>query len=76
MGLSFDRLLVEVKMDIQPPAKVLFKNKKGLLVEQKVQYDWKPILCKLCKKYGHDDQVSREKKVQQPAVTKVQSGDD
>nr|XP_016440454.1 PREDICTED: uncharacterized protein LOC107766217 [Nicotiana tabacum] len=66
VGLSFARLLIEVEMDTPLPKKVYFKNERGLLMEQKVQYDWKLILCKTCKKYGHDEQVCKAKKVQQP----------
>ncbi|XP_019244532.1 PREDICTED: uncharacterized protein LOC109224406 [Nicotiana attenuata] len=62
MGLSFARLLVEVQMDTKLPDKVFFKNERGLLLEQKVQYDWKPTLCKACRKYGHDEQVCKTKK--------------
>ncbi|XP_019263718.1 PREDICTED: uncharacterized protein LOC109241432 [Nicotiana attenuata] len=62
IGLSFARLLVEVQMDTKLPDKVVFKNERGLLMEQKVQYDWKPTLCKVCRKYGHDEQVCKNKK--------------
>lgn len=46
MGLSFARLLIEVEIDAKLPDKVFFKNEKGMLVEQKMQYDWKTTLCK------------------------------
>lgn len=62
VGLSFARLLIEVKMDSILLDKVFFKNKRGLIMEQKVQYDWMPILCKCYKKYGHEEQVCRAKK--------------
>ncbi|KAH0682964.1 hypothetical protein KY290_021554 [Solanum tuberosum] len=61
-GLNFARILVEVEMGTQLPDVVKFKNEKGKLVEQSVQYDWKPILCKFCNKYGHDEEVCRLKK--------------
>ncbi|KAG5621778.1 hypothetical protein H5410_006996 [Solanum commersonii] len=52
-GLNFARLLIEVEMGAQLPDEVKFKNEKGKVIEQPVQYDWKPTLCRYCKKYGH-----------------------
>lgn len=40
-------------------------------MEQKVQYNWKPNLCKVCRKYCHNDQVCRARKQQQLAGTKI-----
>lgn len=40
---------------------VYFKNERGVLIEQKVQYDWKPMLCKHRKKYGHSETECRKK---------------
>lgn len=39
LGLSFARLLIEVEMKVKLPDKVSFKNERGELIEQKVQYD-------------------------------------
>lgn len=39
IGLNFARLIVEVGMDARLPDSISFKNKKGLLVEQKVTYE-------------------------------------
>ncbi|XP_015168553.1 uncharacterized protein [Solanum tuberosum] len=61
LGLSFARLLIEVEMKVKLPDKVFFKNERGELIEQKVQYDWKPTLCNFCKKYGHDEGICRKK---------------
>lgn len=61
-GLNFARILVEVELGAQLPEVVHIKNEKGQLIEQTVQYDWKSILCKYCKKYGHSEEVCRLKK--------------
>ncbi|XP_070017036.1 uncharacterized protein [Nicotiana sylvestris] len=52
LGLNFSRLLIEVVIDTPLPEKVMFRSEKGNLVEQQVRYNWKPILCKYCSKYG------------------------
>ncbi|KAG5619842.1 hypothetical protein H5410_005060 [Solanum commersonii] len=52
-GLNFARLMVEVDMDSTLPKMINFRNEKGQLIDQKVTYEWKPTLCKYCKKYGH-----------------------
>ncbi|KAK4715958.1 hypothetical protein R3W88_014296 [Solanum pinnatisectum] len=62
IGLNFARLLVEVALDAQLPEKILFRNEKGNLIEQKVTYDWRPTLCKFYKKYGHSGDDCRKKK--------------
>jgi len=61
-GLNFARLLVEVGMNAKLPDVVLFRNERSKLIEQKIIYDWKPILCSHCSKYGHAEEVCRIKK--------------
>ncbi|KAH0682419.1 hypothetical protein KY290_020984 [Solanum tuberosum] len=46
LGLSFARLLIEVKVGNKLPEEVMFRNEKGIVLTQKVSYDWKPLLCK------------------------------
>ncbi|TMW90716.1 hypothetical protein EJD97_015355, partial [Solanum chilense] len=58
-GLNFARILVEVELGAQLPEVVHFKNERGQLIEQTVQYDWKSTLCKYCKIYGHSEKVWR-----------------
>ncbi|KAK4718398.1 hypothetical protein R3W88_016736 [Solanum pinnatisectum] len=66
-GLNFARLLVEVEMRAQLPDEVKFKNEKAKVIEQPMQYDWKPTLCRFCKKYRHVEEEWRVKrKVQNP----------
>ncbi|PHU14690.1 hypothetical protein BC332_15895 [Capsicum chinense] len=70
IGLHFARLLIEVDVGAILPDVVHFKNEKGVLVEQKVRYDWKPILCKFCQNYGHNEADCRKKKPQVENVKK------
>lgn len=44
------------------------KNEKGLMIEQKVQYDWKLALCKYCKKYDHEESACRTQKLPKLSV--------
>lgn len=74
-GLNFARLLVEVELGAQLPDEVRFKNEKGRLIEQPVQYDWKPSLCKFCTKYGHIEEECRlKKKIPRPGQIKKVDG--
>ncbi|KAG5590351.1 hypothetical protein H5410_040865, partial [Solanum commersonii] len=53
------------------PAKIVFKNKIGNLIKQKVQYDWRPTLCKFCKNYGHTvEECKKKNKPQSELITK------
>ncbi|KAL2922528.1 hypothetical protein RDABS01_014019 [Bienertia sinuspersici] len=42
--LAYACLLVEVSLDKALPDKVVFKNEKGIGLEQFVEYEWKPVL--------------------------------
>ncbi|KAF3678887.1 hypothetical protein FXO38_03029 [Capsicum annuum] len=33
---------------------MIFENEIGGIVEQIIEYEWKPILCKSCNNFGHD----------------------
>nr|XP_009596610.1 uncharacterized protein LOC104092659 [Nicotiana tomentosiformis] len=68
VSLNFARLLIEVEVDTKLPDKVFFRNEKGMLIEQKINYDWKPILCKYFHKYGHNEEDCRKKKGTQALV--------
>lgn len=52
-------------MNAQMPSVVLFRNKRGKLIEQKVNFDRKPTLCGHYSKYGHAEDVCMIKKKQQ-----------
>lgn len=39
-----------------------------MLIEQKISYDWKLVLCKCCHKYGHIKENYRKKKGTQAHV--------
>lgn len=59
-GVNFARILVEVKIDNVLNEKVMLKNERGLLIEQKVEYEWKPLLYMYCNKYGHRGEECRK----------------
>ncbi|XP_070023391.1 uncharacterized protein [Nicotiana sylvestris] len=61
IGLNFARLIIDVDIDTLLLEKIMFRNERGNLIEQKIQYDWKPILCKCCNKYGHNEEACRKK---------------
>lgn len=61
-GLNFARFLVGVEMNTEFPEKMCFRNEKGMLLEQKIVYDWKPTLCKCFQKHGHAEEESRRKR--------------
>lgn len=53
-NLSFARVLVEVKIDQQFPEMIQFLNENGVVINQQVYYEWKPIKCTQCNGYGHN----------------------
>ena len=61
MMLRYARLLVEMSLDGQFPEFIEFPNEKGVLIRQKVHYEWLPIKCTHCKMFGHSLEDCRKK---------------
>lgn len=38
-----------------------FHNEHGILVDQKVEHEWRPIQCATCLGFGHETEVCRKK---------------
>lgn len=52
--LTYARVLIEMPLTKEYPKDIMFENEMGKIVHQKVEYEWKPILCMKCKNFGHD----------------------
>ncbi|XP_070008393.1 uncharacterized protein [Nicotiana sylvestris] len=52
--LTYARVLVEVKLNHEYPTSIRFENEAGKIVEQKIHYEWKPVMCEKCRNYGHE----------------------
>ncbi|XP_021852705.2 uncharacterized protein [Spinacia oleracea] len=52
--LQFARVQVEVLVEQEFPDVIKFVNEKGMLVEVEVEYEWRPLVCSVCKIMGHD----------------------
>ncbi|XP_059310342.1 uncharacterized protein LOC132061578 [Lycium ferocissimum] len=66
VGLNFARMLVEVKIDSPLSEIIKFRNERGNIIEQRVTYEWKPSICKVCKQYGHTEEQCRRNKQTAP----------
>lgn len=64
--------MIEVDVDSQLPEREFFKNEKGDLTEQQIQYDWKLVLCKFCHKNGYSEEDCRKKNPPPPKSPKKQ----
>ncbi|XP_074298811.1 uncharacterized protein LOC141629756 [Silene latifolia] len=62
--LAYARVLVEVQIDQKFPEAVKFHDEKKQLVEVKLEYEWKPVLCTHCKTLGHAHSTCRRGKSQ------------
>ncbi|KAL2900331.1 hypothetical protein RDABS01_025413, partial [Bienertia sinuspersici] len=54
--LQYARCMIEVKMDQIFPEQVKFKNEKNEIINVGIKYEWKPEICKKCKKLGHNEE--------------------
>ena len=64
MMLRYARLLIEMPLDGQFPEFLEFANEKGVLIRQKIQYEWIPIKCTYCRMFGHPLEDCRKKNPQ------------
>lgn len=53
LRVSYARIMVEI--DITQPLKqfVKIRDKEGNVIQQAVEYEWKPSFCQICQKVGH-----------------------
>lgn len=49
----FARVLIEVNIDQNMPDSIMFESEKGVIVEQQLEYEWRPLYCPNCSIYGH-----------------------
>ncbi|KAH0662372.1 hypothetical protein KY284_027303 [Solanum tuberosum] len=52
--LTYARVLIEVPLNKEYPTEIMFENEVGRIINQRVEYEWKPVLCGKCKNFGHD----------------------
>ena len=59
--LSYARMLIEVPVAGPFVDTIEFINDFGVLVRQKVIFEWKPTKCNHCNLYGHEGSECRKK---------------
>ncbi|KAG5577524.1 hypothetical protein H5410_057658 [Solanum commersonii] len=59
--MTYAKLLVEIPLNQEYPTCIMFENENGNIVEQRVEYEWKPVLCTKCKNFGHENSECRRK---------------
>ncbi|XP_074305596.1 uncharacterized protein LOC141640814 [Silene latifolia] len=69
--LGFARTMVELKVGQVFPSAVKFRDENGQIVQLKVEYEWKPILCEKCKGLGHEGKNCRRDQHRQVQVKPV-----
>lgn len=72
--VDFARILVEVEIKNKLKDMVYFRNEKGVVIEQELDYEWKPIQYKGGLKYGHEEDTCRFK-VRIPTPAPAPEGD-
>ncbi|XP_010694020.1 uncharacterized protein LOC104906887 [Beta vulgaris subsp. vulgaris] len=51
--LQYARIMIETRMNQDLPEEIVFENEKGVMMTQKVHYEWRPIRCDICAGIGH-----------------------
>ncbi|XP_074304025.1 uncharacterized protein LOC141638510 [Silene latifolia] len=52
--LGFARVMIDVKFGGHIPESIKFMDEDGCLVQIKVEFEWKPLLCVKCQRIGHE----------------------
>lgn len=63
VSLTYARVLVEMPLNKEYATVIMFENEIGKIIEQKVEYEWEPVWCNKCKKYGHELQDCRRQHI-------------
>lgn len=61
-NLEYARMLIGIKIPESLPHYVGIEGPYGLF-KQRVEFEWKPIMCALCKKIGHEAEQCKNKEV-------------
>lgn len=77
--LAFARIMVEVGIQHVLPEDISFLNDHGVVMEQRVEYEWKLVQCEKCLGYGHEAEACRKNTrrkiwVQKKKITKDEEG--
>ncbi|XP_058724742.1 uncharacterized protein LOC131596170 [Vicia villosa] len=51
--VSYTRILVEVDVSQEMKEVITIKDTEGKKLQQMVEYEWKPLFCDQCQKFGH-----------------------
>ncbi|KAL5172015.1 hypothetical protein HKD37_16G044853 [Glycine soja] len=63
--VSYARILVEVDVTQKLPNDITIRDSEGKKLKQPVHYEWKPMFCDKCQKFGHHCEEVKAKKVWQ-----------
>lgn len=78
LRISYARVLIEVDVTQKPRETVCIKDHNRRVLEQKIEYEWRPKYCHTCLKIGHDCAapnrvpMQRAKKVWKPVTKSVE----
>ena len=59
--IYYARMLIEVPLEGPFPKIIEFINDYGLVVKQRVHFEWKPTKCNHCLRFGHEGKDFRKK---------------
>lgn len=57
---NFSRVRVRMPITVCLQEQVTFVDKNDRVVEQQVEYEWRPVLCSKCNMFGHEGKVCRK----------------
>ncbi|XP_070004223.1 uncharacterized protein [Nicotiana sylvestris] len=74
--MTYARVLVEVPINMEFLDTVMFENEHGQIVEQEIEFEWKPVLCTKCKNYGHELKECRKQIKEEQNSTAEEQGEE
>lgn len=70
--LNFARVMVEVGRKKELPDTIRFCNEHGVIVDQNVEYEWRPVQCGRCSGFWHEEVHCRKQQGRTMWVPKKQ----
>ncbi|XP_058768322.1 uncharacterized protein LOC131642051 [Vicia villosa] len=67
LRISYARILVEMDITKELPSEIIIKDNMGEKMQQSIDYEWRPVYCGNCQRFGHNcDKPKQKAKIWQP----------
>ncbi|XP_058783376.1 uncharacterized protein LOC131658056 [Vicia villosa] len=67
LRISYARIMVEMDITKDLPSEIIIRDNHGEKMRQAIEYEWRPVFCGSCQKFGHNcDKPKPKARIWQP----------